>query len=373
MPVKCQVIMDAMERLAPRCLAEEWDNVGLLVGSPAQTVRKVLICLDVTEKNVGQAVDGGADLIIAHHPFIFKPLKNLRTDLPQGRLLRQLLRYDIAVFAAHTNLDIAGGGVNDVLAGLLGLEEVSTLAETFREELLKLAVFVPAAQADEVQAAIAKAGAGHIGNYSSCCFKTEGKGSFLPLSGTSPFIGRPGRLETVEEVKLETIVPEKLARRVVKAMLAAHPYEEAAYDLYPLKNAGRAQGLGRIGRLKEAVEAETFAREVKKALAARQVRLVKSGERKIKKAALCSGSGAEFIVKAAYAGADVLVTGDVKYHEAQKAQECGIHLIDAGHFATEMPVVEKLSAKLEEIGAKEKWQVEIICDKASEDVFLPIG
>lgn len=372
MSVKCQVIMDAMERIAPRHLAESWDNVGLLVGSPAQNVRKMLVCLDVSEAVVDRAIADGVNMIIAHHPLIFKPLKNLRTDLPQGKLLSKLMQHSIIVFAAHTNLDIVGGGVNDVLADLLELEEVGVLAQTSQENLIKLAVFVPSPQAEDVQAAIAKAGAGHIGNYSHCSFKVAGKGSFLPLTGTNPFIGQPGDLETVDEVRIETIVPEKLVRRVVKAMLAAHPYEEVAYDLYPLNNAGQVQGLGRIGKLKNPLDPESFAKQVKNALAARQVRLVISGGRPIKKVALCSGSGAEFIMKAAYCGADVLVTGDVKYHDAQKAQEYGIHLIDAGHFATEMPIAEKLAEQLTVFAETEKWHVEIFADNISEDVFLPV-
>ena len=372
MSVKCQVIMDAMEQIAPRYLAESWDNVGLLVGSPAQTVHKVLVCLDVTETVVQKAIEDGVDMIIAHHPLIFKPLKNLRTDLPQGRLLAKIIQHNLIVFAAHTNLDIADGGVNDVLADLLGLEEVAALSTTYQENLIKLVVYVPTTHAELVQAAIGKAGAGHIGNYSHCSFKVEGKGSFLPLDGTNPFIGQAGKLETVDEVRIETILPEKLVRRVVKAMLAVHPYEEVAYDLYPLKNIGKTQGLGRIGKLKKSMIIEDFARQVKQVLPTAQVRLVKSGEKLVKKVALCSGSGAEFIIKAAYAGADVLVTGDVKYHEAQKAQECGIHVIDAGHFGTEMPVAKKLAEKLTTANEKEKWQMKIIVDEVSKDVFLAV-
>jgi dinuclear metal center YbgI/SA1388 family protein len=372
MSVKCQVIMDAMETLAPRYLAESWDNVGLLVGSPAQTIAKIMICLDVSEAIIQRAIAEQVDLIISHHPLIFKPFKNLRTDLAQGRLLAELLKANIAVYAAHTNLDTATGGVNDVLAQKLNLHKVEPLTISYQEELVKLVVFVPIEYARLVQEAIGKAGAGHIGNYSHCSFQVAGKGSFLPLPGTKPFIGKQGELETVEEVRIETIMPQKITNKVVKAMLKVHPYEEVAYDLYPMKNTGEKNGLGRIGQLEQPMQAEEFAHKAKLALNIANVRLVGEKHKMIKKVALCSGSGAEFIGKAAYAGADILVTGDVKYHEAQKALECGIQLLDAGHFGTEMPIAKTVAEYLEQCNAKGKWNVDISYDTLSKDLFTII-
>lgn len=369
MSVKCQVIMDALERLAPRYLAESWDNVGLLVGSPAQTVEKILVCLDATEEVIDRAIVENIQMIIAHHPLIFKPLNHLRTDLPQGRMLAKLLKHDIIVFAAHTNLDTANGGVNDVLAEHLALTEIRPLAISHQEPLVKLVVFVPLKHIGEVQIAIGKAGAGHIGNYSNCSFQVIGKGNFLPREGANPFIGKVGVLESVDEVRMETILPERMINKVVKAMLKAHPYEEAAYDLYPLKNTGAALGLGRIGVLQEALSAEAFAEKVKIALSVSHVKMVGNKDKQIKKVALCSGSGAEFISKAAYAGADVLVTGDVKYHEAQKALACGVHVIDAGHFGTEIPIAKTVADYLKECAQYGKWQVDIQADALSKDVF----
>ncbi|MBP2633003.1 MAG: NGG1p interacting factor 3 protein [Firmicutes bacterium] len=369
MSVKCQVIMDAIEALAPRYLAESWDNVGLLVGSPAQTIAKVMICLDVSEDVIQRAIAQQVDLIISHHPLIFKPFKNLRTDLAQGRLLGQLLKANIAVYAAHTNLDTAVGGVNDVLAQKLDLHKVEPLTISYQEELVKLAVFVPVGYAGIVQEAIGTAGAGHIGNYSHCNFQVEGRGNFLPLAGAKPFIGKQGELESVDEIRIETIMPQKIMNKVVKAMLKVHPYEEVAYDLYPLKNTGGKFGLGRIGQLEESMKAEEFAHKAKLALDIANVRLVGEKHKIIKKVALCSGSGAEFIGKAAYAGADILVTGDVKYHEAQKALESGINLLDAGHFGTEMPIVKVVATYLEQCNDKGKWQVDISYDTLSKDLF----
>lgn len=372
MSVKCQVVMNALEEIAPRHLAESWDNVGLMVGSPAQEVRKILVCLDASEAVVDRAARDGFDLIVAHHPLIFKPLKQLRTDLPQGRVLAKLVKRDIAVFAAHTNLDTADGGVNDVLAALLSLDRVEPLTSTHQEPMVKLVVFVPRSHAEAVRMAIGEAGAGFIGKYSHCSFEVAGTGNFLPGESARPFIGKAGTMETVEEIRLETILPDKITRRVLKAMRAAHPYEEVAYDLYPLRNAGKSTGLGRIGALREALTLDDFGKSVKAALRGGDIRVVRSGERLIRKVALCGGSGAEFIAKAAYAGADVLVTGDVKYHEAQKAVELGIHVVDAGHFGTEFPMVRALAAKLEAVAAAAKWNVEVRADQESADLFAAL-
>ena len=330
MSVKCQVILDAMERIAPRAMAEDWDNPGLLVGSPAQDVARVLVCLDVSEAVIVRAVKERAELIVSHHPLLFRPIKKLRTDLPQGRMLAQLVKNDIAVFAAHTNLDSAPDGVNDLLAQKLGLVDVEALSETYCEKYTKLVVFVPETHAEAVRAAIGKAGAGQIGNYSHCSFQVKGTGAFLPLEGARPYLGKAGALETVEEVRLEAILPQKIAPRVVRAMLRAHPYEAAAYDLYPLENVVGATGLGRIGRLPQPQPLEAFCSAVKAALGLPQLRLAAGDRDKlVKKVALCGGSGADLAAKAAYRGADVFVTGDVKYHDAQKALESGVALIDA--------------------------------------------
>lgn len=369
MSIKCQVIIDAIEALAPRYLAESWDNVGLLVGNPAQPIEKVMTCLDISEKLVDSAIAQNVNMIIAHHPLIFKPFKNLRTDFPQGRMLAKLIKADIAVYAAHTNLDIADGGVNDILAKKLGLTQIKPLTISHQEELVKLVVFVPSDYEEMVQAAIGKAGAGYIGKYSHCCFKVPGKGSFMPLEGTQPFIGKQNQLASVEEIRIETIMPTKITSRVVKAMLKVHPYEEVAYDLYPLKNVGKQAGLGRIGMLAEPISAENFAKKTKQLLCLETIRLVGDKQALIKKVALCSGSGAEFIRKAVFAGADMLVTGDVKYHEAQSALENSICVLDAGHFGTEMPIAKELAKYLIKCNEQGKWKISIVEDIESQDVF----
>lgn len=369
MSVKCQVIMDAMEQLAPKCLAESWDNIGLLLGSPAQKIDKVLVTLDVTQAVVEQAVEDGVDLIITHHPILFTPVKNIRTDLPQGKMLASLLSANIAVYAAHTNLDSAVGGVNDILVRKFNLQETKPLTVSYREKIYKLVVFVPKTHEQVVSQAVWDAGAGHIGNYSNCAFVSQGMGSFLPLAGATPFVGEHGTLEQVEEIRFETIVPEKISRRVIKAMLKAHPYEEVAYDLYELLNGGNEQGLGRIGKLPHPMSLKEFVSQVKIGLSIDYVSVSGDLEKNIKKVAVCGGSGASLIQKAAFAGADVLVTGDVKYHDGQDALAAGIAVIDAGHFATEQPVVSYVTKYLVECGSKSKWSVEIHSDVVNRDVF----
>lgn len=369
MPVKCRTIMAALERLAPRSLAAGWDNVGLLVGSPEQEVASLLVTLDVTPQVAGQAVTDGVDMIVAHHPLIFKTLSAIRTDTPQGRTLAALLAAGIAVAAAHTNLDAAAGGVNDVLAARLGLTGLRPLVVDGRERLLKLAVFVPEGHVEDVRRALAAAGAGHIGNYSHCTFQAAGTGTFLPLEGTQPFLGEQGKLEYAAECRLETILPEKIAVPVIDAMLKAHPYEEVAYDLYALENPGREFGLGRVGRLAAPEPFAVFADRVTAALGLSHLRIAGPTDREVGTVAVCGGSGGNFLAIAAAAGADVLVTGDVKYHEALEAAAVGLTLVDAGHFATERPVVEALAGYLAGCAAEGGWDVAIGTDTLSGDVF----
>lgn len=371
MSVKCQVIMDAMEQLAPKCLAEKWDNVGLLIGSPAQTIGKILVTLDVTQGVVDQAVSDGVDLIITHHPILFTPVKNIRRDLPQGKILADLLTANIGVYAAHTNLDSATGGVNDLLAEKLHLQDTKPLTVSYSEKLYKLIVFVPKTHEEVVSHALGEAGAGHghVGNYSHCKFSSQGMGSFLPLAGAQPFIGQCGNLVNVEEVRLETVVPEKISRRVIKAMIKAHPYEEVAYDLYELLNGGNELGLGRIGKLLSPLPLHDFILQVKQVLGIDYVSVSGNLEKMVKKIAVCGGSGASLIHKAAFAGADVLVTGDVKYHEGQDALAAGIAIVDAGHFATEQPIVSCVAQYLTKCGDKDKWAVDIHVETVNQDVF----
>ncbi|QDR80915.1 Nif3-like dinuclear metal center hexameric protein [Sporomusa termitida] len=370
MSVICRDILKELEKLAPRHLAEPWDNVGLLLGDPAQPIQKIIVALDVDQPLVNEAITTGADLIIAHHPLIFKGLTRIRTDCPQGKLLADLIKAGIAVYAAHTNLDSARGGVNDVLAQKLALKEVRPLTNVYQEQLYKLAVYVPATHVDQVRNSITAAGAGHIGNYSHCTFQTPGTGTFLPLADAQPFLGHQGTLEFVDESRLETVFPAALRSQIITAMLAAHPYEEVAYDEYQLLNKGETYGLGRVGCLAAPMGLEQFIRQVKTALHINSVKVAGAdAEQMISRVAVCGGSGASLINQAVNAGAHILVTGDVKYHEAQQAVAEGLTIIDAGHFATEQPVVGLVADYLTHCAQKNLWKITVIGNNANKDVF----
>lgn len=348
MPVKAQVVISAMETWAPKRLAADWDNVGLQIGNPADDVSGVLVTLDVDEAVLAEAANSGANFVVTHHPVIFKPISHLRGDLPLGRLISKAIAAGIGIYAAHTNLDCARGGVDDILAAALGLAGIEALSATYEEQLVKLVVFVPRDHAHAVREALARAGAGYMGKYSDSAFWAEGTGFFRPREGANPYIGEEGKLEAVEEVRLETILPGELAGRVVKAMLAAHPYEEAAYDLYPLMNGGNSYGLGKIGSLPGEMSLGAVAARVKGALGIGRVRVSGDLEKPIKKVAVCGGSGASLIHKAAFRGADAFITGDIRYHDALEARRLDLAIIDAGHFATELVILPVVAEKLQQ-------------------------
>ncbi|MCM3566588.1 Nif3-like dinuclear metal center hexameric protein [Neobacillus mesonae] len=323
-------IIQLFERFAPKGLAMEGDKIGLQVGRLNKKVQRVMIALDVLENVIDEAIEKDVQLIIAHHPPIFRPLKNIVTDTTQGRMIEKLLKHDIAVYAAHTNLDVAKGGVNDWLSEALGLEEAEVLVPTFETSLKKLVVFVPSSHAEEIRKVLGDAGAGFIGNYSHCSFTAEGTGRFMPGEGTTPYIGQTGHLEEVEEVRIETVVPEHLLKKTISSMLKAHPYEEAAYDIYPIDLKGEVLGLGRIGKIAEMTLGD-FAEKVKRDLEVDRVRVVGDLNEKVRKVAVLGGDGNKYFYQAKMNGADVYVTGDIYYHTAHDAMMQGLNIVDPGH------------------------------------------
>jgi len=323
-------IIQLFESFAPKQLAMEGDKIGLQVGRLNRPVQRVMIALDVLEDVVDEAIEKEVDLIIAHHPLIYRPLQTLTTDKPQGRIIEKLLKHEIAVYAAHTNLDVAKGGVNDLLAEALQLTNTKVLSPTYEVKLKKLVVFVPKENSGKVKEALGNAGAGAIGNYSHCLYTSSGIGQFLPGEAATPFIGRNGQLEVVNEERIETIFPDFLERKIVQAMLKAHPYEEVAYDIYPLDNKGEELGLGRIGEIEETT-LEDFAKFVKQALDVPALRVVGDLSAKVKKVAVLGGDGNKYISSAKYKGADVYITGDLYYHVAHDAMMMGLNVIDPGH------------------------------------------
>lgn len=333
--MKLKSLIKKIEAKYPTNLAYDWDNVGLLVGDAEEEIDKVLVCLEANEAIVEEAINNNVNLIVTHHPFIFGKMKKITTSDFKGKLIHKLIKNNIAVYSMHTNFDIAFDGLNDYFMEVMGFENSKILDVTNTETLYKIVVYVPKTHEDKVREALGKSGAGHIGNYSDCTFNTDGKGTFRPLEGTNPFIGELDKLEVVDEVKIETIVPQRILGGVISAMIKAHPYEEVAYDLYKLENKGSAVGLGRIAALKESMSLKELSMMIKEKLNMDALRVVGSLDTNIKKVAVVTGSGADLAKKAQRSGADVLITGDVKYHDAQDAIDAGMCIIDCNHFESE--------------------------------------
>lgn len=363
MGIKCKEVINFLEKMAPASLAEDWDNVGLLVGSPGKEIGRIMTCLDVTSSVVEEAIQKKADLIVSHHPLIFKGLKRINEDDPKGSIIYKLVKNDIAVYSSHTNMDMAEEGLNFYLATLLGLSDIKGLNTYKCNDLYKLVVFVPENSIDQVRDAICGSGAGWIGNYSDCSFAASGTGTFRPLEGTNPYIGTKGNLEKVNEYRLETIVPQINLNRVLDAMLKAHPYEEVAYDLYKLEQPSKSYSLGNTGTLGAPQTLEEFISTVKNKLGIKSVRLIGKADRIKQVAVFCGSFDESFIRDFRKSGADVLVTGDIKYHIAMDMADMGLCVIDAGHFATERIFVPWLAEKL----SKEFQELDIICNTVETD------
>lgn len=359
-------VFHVMEKWAPKRLAYEWDNVGLQIGSYNKPVKKVMITLDVLESVVDEAVGCNADLIIAHHPLLFNSIKQINTDSPQGRIIQKLIYHNISVYASHTNLDVAVGGVNDELCDKIGIHSKENLVETEAEKLYKIVVFVPKSHAKEIQAALSENGAGHIGNYSPCSFQTKGQGTFKPLDGTNPCIGSRNTVEYVDETKVETIVQEERLQETVNSIVKAHPYEEVAYDIYPLKNTGQNYGIGRIGSLEMPVMLESFCEHVKTVLEIPKLRVTGDLSKSVKTVAVLGGSGEKYIRTARQKGADVYITGDMTFHTAQDAWQSGLSVIDAGHYI-EKVMMHAVKNYLED--GLNQHNIEIVTSKLNTDPF----
>ncbi|MYL46600.1 Nif3-like dinuclear metal center hexameric protein [Virgibacillus halodenitrificans] len=324
-------IFRMMEEWAPKSLAYDWDRVGIQVGSFNAKVKKIMVTLDVLESVVDEAIAEGVDLIIAHHPLLFKPIKQLNFDDPKGRVIKKLMQHNITVYAAHTNLDAAEGGVNDMLSDALGLKHREVLIKERNEELFKLISYVPFSHKDEVHNAFSLAGAGHIGDYSHCTFQTEGKGTFKPLEGSNPYIGNQNEIEFVNEVKMETIVQKSKLSKAVNCLLQAHPYEEPAYDIIPLANKGKSIGIGRVGEI-DSILLSDLCDKIKTTFGLPVIRVTGELSQTVNRVAVLGGSGENYISVAKQHAADVYITGDVTFHNAQDAWQMGLSVIDAGHY-----------------------------------------
>ena len=342
-----QEIGGFFDAFAPPALAAEWDNVGLLLGDANGEVRSILTCLTITPEVVSEAIETGVQLIVSHHPILFKGVKNLSNRTAEGRLLWPLARAGIAVYSPHTAFDDTQGGINDSLARLLGLVEVTWLRKREGVKQIKLVIFVPESELAEVSDALFTAGAGKIGQYRECSFRLPGTGTFFGSEETNPTVGQKGRREEVAEWRLEVVCPESRLDEVIRAMRKAHSYEEPAFDVYPLKPQPAAVGIGRIGRLPQTTSLIEFAQRAKQELKSSGVQMVGERDAKIQTIAIACGAAGEFLPDAIRAKADVFLTGEMRFHDFLSAKAQGISLVLPGHYATERPAVEELASRLQ--------------------------
>ena len=346
---RAREIVEAVERIVPSSLTEEWDNSGFQVGDPDGEVDQVLVALTPLSEVFEEAEEIGANFLLFHHPLIFKGLTRVDLGSYPGNLIARAVKRNLAIHAAHTNYDAAPGGVSVALAEALGLEGPLRVVVP-KGETRKLVVFVPEEDVDAISDALSEAGAGIIGKYTRCTFRAPGTGTFFGGEGTNPYVGEKGRLEKVPEIRLETVVPDYAASRAAAAARAIHPYEEPELDIYPIDGHPEGCGYGRVGHMTKPLKPEELRDHVSESLGF-PARLVADPrpERPVERVAVLGGSGGSFIREAAASGADAYVTGDLDYHDALLAESLGIVAMDAGHAATELPSLEPLARRLAEL------------------------
>ncbi len=326
-------ITSIIEEFAPLALQESYDNAGLLVGDKLMSVTGALISIDVTEEVIDEAIKQNCNLIISHHPLIFRGLRKIVGQDYIQRCVVKAIKNDIAIYSAHTNLDNVKNGVNGKIADKIGLINRQIL-QPKSEILLKLVTFVPQEHVENVQQALFKAGAGHIGEYDSCSFNSDGTGTFRANENANPFVGEKNKLHSEPETRVEVILPKYLQSKVLSVLLQAHPYEEPAFDIFPLLNSWNTVGLGMVGELEQEMDEKQFLDYLKKVFSLSVVRHTPFTGRKIKKVSLCGGSGSEFLRNGLAHGADVYISGDFKYHEFFDAEN-KILIADIGHYESE--------------------------------------
>lgn len=363
-------VVAALERRYDPAWAQEWDAVGLVAGDPNAPVRRVRFAVDPVVAVAEEAVAGGDDLLVTHHPLFLRPVHGVAATSAKGRLVHRLIASGVALYVAHTNADVADPGVSDALAVALGLRDLSPISPSPAEPVDKLVTFVPHEDAEGVVDALSSVGAGAIGGYSRCAWTTTGTGTFRPGPAANPTIGRRGAVEVVPETRVEMVLPRTKRRAAVEALLAAHPYEEPAYDVLELAALPGPRGLGRIGTLPGTVSLRTFVAQAARALPATVWGLRAAGDPDlaVRRVAVCGGSGGDLAPAAADAGADVLLTADLRHHPASEiVAEGRIALVDAAHWATEWPwlalAADRLRSDLAQLGTTVDISVsEIVTD-----------
>jgi len=355
-------VADWMERFAPARLAEDWDNVGLLWGDPQSTIERIMTCLTITPASAAEAVERGAGLIVSHHPIWFKPVQSLRADGPDG-FLWPLAKAGVAIHSPHTAFDNTDGGINDYLCELMELIEIEPLKPPGSFQGHKVVLFAPESDREAVLSAVFAAGAGRIGDYSECSYTLEGFGTFFGGEGTNPTIGEAGRRELAAEQRIEFVCPSDRLPEVVRAIRAAHSYEEPAFDIYPTEQPGEGPGVGRVGRLAHPTTLGELVAKAAERLNASALQFVGDPDRTVERLAVACGGADLYVTDAAKAGADAFLTGEARFHRALEAEQRGLGLLVAGHYATERPAVEMLARRL----ASEFPQLEIWPSQAEAD------
>ncbi|OJJ15792.1 Nif3-like dinuclear metal center hexameric protein [marine bacterium AO1-C] len=335
-----QQVTKYLEEFAPRVYQESYDNSGLIVGDPSMEVTGIMVSLDAIESVIDEAIAKNCNLVVAHHPIVFKGLRKLNGRNYVERTVIKAIKNDIGIYAIHTNLDNVAGGVNFKIAEKLGLENVKILAPK-KQNQMKLTVFVPNEHTQQVLDALGKAGAGKIGNYEYCSFRTEGTGTFLGNEATNPAVGTKGQLEEVREDRIEVIFSTYLEGKVMQALRQAHPYEEVAYYLHALENTNTQIGSGAIGNLPEGLSGDAFLSYLKEKMDLKCIRHTNLLNKEIKKVAVCGGTGSFLLPRALGKGADVFITADYKYHEFFDA-DSKILIADIGHYESEQYTSELL-------------------------------
>ena len=343
---KIKNVIAHLEDTAPSAYQESYDNSGLITGNPQEEVQGIMISLDATEAIVDEAIDNGCNMIVAHHPIVFRGLKSLTGRSYVERTIIKAIKNDIAIYAIHTNLDNVLQGVNNKICQKIGLQNPRILLPK-KLTLNKLTVFVPNESAGPILSALSDAGAGQIGNYKNCSFQVSGQGTFQPNNDANPTIGEPGKLEKVDEKRIEVIFPSFKAKQIIAAMKNAHPYEEIAYYLHALENENQEVGSGMFGMLEKPMEAEEFLAHLKNSMSLNCIRHTQPPQQKIQTVAVCGGAGSFLLPHAIRSKADAFVTADYKYHEFFDAEE-QLMIADIGHYESEVYTKELILELLSE-------------------------
>ena len=341
-------VCDYLKILAPLNLAEDWDNVGLLLGDDSSSVKKVMTCLTLTTDVAAEATDFGAQLVVTHHPVMFKPIKQITASTAEGRMLLTMIRSGIAVYSPHTAWDNSTAGINQQLAELLELKEIAPLRQRAVTDQVKLVTFVPESHLETVRKALWDAGAGVIGNFRQCSFNLHGTGTFFGSDSTNPAIGKSGQLEQVEEVRVEVVCPAKRLDHALTLLRMAHPYEEPAVDVFSVKAIANAAGAGRFGILPKPITLNELSHTVSNRLGLANVQFVGEQSQVINRLGIACGAASEFLRDAQRTGCQALLTGEARFHACLEARDLGLGMLLPGHYATERFSMENLAKRLSE-------------------------